>query len=244
MSVWFVIPSKRPPDELSICLNAWREMGYRIAIAREPGDALPADCTVDNTLLIPVAGYLGWARSTNLLVNRVMAQYADAQWFVAGGDDYFPDPAKSADAIAGECEERFLCSPFHDATFGVMQPTGDRWEERNGIARIDGIAGSPWMGREFCRRMYNGTGPMFNGYYHNFADEELQVLCQTLDVFWQRRDLCQMHRHWARKRGDWADAPAWAYAINDPHRSDWDYSKRLFNERKRYGFPGHEPIAR
>ena len=48
-------------------------------------------------------------------------------------------------------------------TFGVMQPTGDRWGERNGIATIDRIAGSPWMGREFCRRMYHGSGPMYNG---------------------------------------------------------------------------------
>jgi hypothetical protein len=127
-------------------------------------------------------------------------------------------------------------------TLGVTQPTGDRWGEKNGEATIDRIAGSPWMGREFCRRMYHGSGPMYNGYYHNFADEELQCVAQKLGVFWQRRDLIQEHRHWARPRGDWRDAPEWAKKINDPRFSDWDKSKALFAARKAAGFPGHEPL--
>ena len=129
-------------------------------------------------------------------------------------------------------------------TFGVMQPTGDRWGdhgEGNG-AVIDRIAGSPWMGREFCRRMYHGSGPLYNGYYHNFADEELQNVAQKLGVFWQRRDLIHEHRHWARPRGDVRDMPEWAAKINDPAQSDWDKSKALFAARKAAGFPGHEPL--
>ena len=118
-----------------------------------------------------------------------------------------------------------------------MQPTGDRWGERNGIATIDRIAGSPWMGREFCRRMYHGSGPMYNGYYHNFADEELQCVAEQLGVFWQRRDLTQEHRHWARPRGDWRDAPDWAHKINNPQFSDWDKSKALFAARKAAALP-------
>lgn len=252
-TVWYVIPSKRPLPEASICLEAWKDMGYCTAILREPCDDRPA--TAD--ICLPVREYLGWARSVNLLVASGLAHAPEAEWFVTGGDDYFPDPNKRAEDIARECTEHFA-EPAREARgmlpwlgsahylsyglMGVMQPTGDRWGERNGIATIDRIAGSPWMGREFCRRMYHGAGPMYNGYYHNFADEELQCVAEQLGVFWQRRDLTQEHRHWARPRGDWRDAPDWAHKINNPEFSDWNKSKALFAARKAAGFPGHEPL--
>lgn len=268
MSVWFVIPSKRPLAEANACFEAWRARGYNIAIVRERADGnTVADRQYDTRQ------YLGWARSVNMLVANVMAFDAAAEWFVTGGDDYYPDPTKTADEIAAECGEYFhtletLKGRRSTPTFGVMQPTGDRWGEAackpcrgsgripsfearticeacGGTGRqatIDRIAGSPWMGREFCQRMYHGSGPMYNGYYHNFADEELQNVAQKLGVFWQRRDLLQEHRHWARPRGDWRDAPEWAKKINDPRLSDWDRSKALFAARKAAGFPGHEPL--
>lgn len=258
MSVWFVIPSKRPRDEVNACLVAWRDMGFYTAVLREHADGgAIADRQYDT------ACYQGWARSTNLLIANVMAFDPQAEWFVGGGDDYYPDPNKRADEIATECESYFAkvhagadaapgvalsvksikaaLNGIADRTFGVMQPTGDRWSDRQGRI-IERIAGSPWMGREFCRRMYQGAGPMFNGYYHNYADEELQLVAQKLGVFWQRRDLNQEHRHWARPRGDWRDAPEWAHAINNPAQSDWDKSKALFAARKAAGFPGHEPL--
>lgn len=260
MSVWFVIPSKRQGAELYTCLEAWHEQGYRIAIAREMTDPIDS-CAQFVDSYTAVHSYQGWARSTNLVIANVMAEYADAEWFVGGGDDYFPDPRKTADEIAAECNEAFLnlhivnkfpwmadsdprpiSKPAVSHTFGVMQPTGDRWGEKNGEATIDRIAGSPWMGREFCRRMYRGGGPLYNGYFHNFADEELQCVAQKMEVFWQRRDLMQEHRHWARPRGDWRDAPAWAHAINNPAQSDWNKSKALFAARKAAGFPGSEPL--
>ncbi len=237
MSVWFVIPSKRPVPEANACLDAWRQMGYKTAVAREDNDGFTSADAQHS-----VSEYQGWARSVNMLIQANMAWDPSAQWFVTGGDDYFPDPNRRADEIAAECEEHFLTAPFHLPTFGVMQPTGDRWGEKNGEATIDRIAGSPWMGREFCRRMYHGAGPLYNGYYHNFADEELQCVALQLGVFWQRRDLTQEHRHWARPRGDWRDAPAWAHKINNPAQSDWDRSKALFARRKAAGFPGHEPL--
>lgn len=281
-SVWFVIPSKRPVPEANACVGAWQDMGYRVAVVREP-----ADGTLDVNFQIPTKSYMGWPRSVNMLVAQIMAYDPSAEWFVSGGDDYWPDPNKRADEIATECRLYFhedFCKTHHGhtmpddpgwkacrerATFGVMQPTGDRWSEGRcttcggggwtvgfkleriecpdcqgkGIsAVIDRIAGSPWMGREFCRRMYHGSGPMYNGYHHNFADEELQQVARKLGVFWQRRDLVQEHRHWARPRGDWKDAPEWAHAINNPAQSDWDKSKALFAARKAAGFPGHEPL--
>jgi hypothetical protein len=246
MSVWYVIPSKRAKQEADACMNAWRDRGYRTAVIREPADGF-LNLTTD--LQLRTHSYLGWARSVNLLIGAVMAYDADAEWFATGGDDYFPDPNHTADEIAIDCKKHFTImgpEPYRGDTFGVMQPTGDRWGEamRNGVleATIDRIAGSPWMGREFCRRMYHGGGPLYNGYYHNFADEELQCVAQKLGVFWQRRDLIHEHRHWARSRGDWRDAPEWARKINDPAHSDWDKSKALFAARKAAGFPGHEPL--
>ena len=240
MSVWYCIPSKRPPNEANACLEAWQQAGYNVAIIREP-----ADGKLDVAIQLDTQAYLGWPRSVNLLVAVVMATDSHAEWFVTGGDDYFPDQNKTADEIAGECGEYFANlhgQNYGNDSFGVMQPTGDRWGERHGEAIIDRIAGSPWMGREFCRRMYHGGGPLYPGYHHNFADEELQNVAQKLGVFWQRRDLVQEHRHWARPRGDWADAPEWALAINHPIHSDWEPSKALFAKRKAAGFPGSEPL--
>ena len=246
MSVWFCLPSKR--EYYAGTLEAWRDMGYKVAIIREAKDGqAPVD------LVLNTSRYQGWARSTNLVIGAVMAARSDAQWFVGGGDDYMPDPNKRAIEIAGECDEHFIklwdhredCPPsgaIANHSFGVMQPTGDRWGEKNGEAIIDRIAGSPWLGREFCRRMYHGAGPLYNGYFHNFADEELQCVAQKLDVFWRRRDVNQEHRHWARPRGSWDDAPEWAHAINHPVTSDWERSKALFAKRKAAGFPGHEPL--
>jgi hypothetical protein len=248
VSVWFVIPSKRPLPEAEACLNAWSERGYRVAVAREFADGLLNMRHVH----VFVSSYCGWARSVNLLVNVVLARHPDVEWLVTGGDDYYPDPNHTADEIARECSDHFRNVNIERTgetievhpTFGVMQPTGDRWMDRGDGqgAVIDRVAGSPWMGREFCRRMYHGSGPLYNGYFHNFADEELQNVAQKLGVFWQRRDLMQEHRHWARPRGDWRDAPEWARKINDPALSDWEKSKALFAARKAAGFPGHDPL--
>ena len=248
MSVWVCVPAKRAEAESTLPL--WQKQGYKIAIAREPGDG-PLQCA---QMRVEVHEYLGWARSTNLLVAAVMATHADAEWFIAGGDDIAPDLNHTADEIAAQCNDHFarlLPSETdipggggYNPTFGVMQPTGDRWGDHGDGkgAVIDRIAGSPWMGREFCRRMYHGAGPLYNGYYHNFADEELQCVAQKLGVFWQRRDLIHEHRHWARPRGNVLDMPEWARKINDPAHSDWDKSKALFAARKAAGFPGHEPL--
>jgi hypothetical protein len=297
LSVWFVIPSCRPPAEAEACLDAWWNMGYNVAIIRAYSDE-PIN---RNTLLIEVDSYQGWARSVNMLVAGVIGHDSRAEWFVTGGDDYYPDPHRRAEDIAAECENYFaekareargnlpwLGDEHHRqlGLFGVMQPTGDRWAEGKcttcagtgnvmgmphtgalaiqlgdacpdcrGLGRsavIDRICGSPWMGREFCRRMYHGGGPLYNGYYHNFADEELQNVARKLGVFWQRRDIVQEHKHWAREQpktaehtglgGDVRNMPEWARKINDPKLSDWERSKALFQKRKASGFPGHEPL--
>jgi len=271
MSVWYCVPSKRPISDST--LGKWREMGYKVMVAREEADG---DTIADK--IYWVDKYLGWARSVNLLIKIAMELDPAAQWFVTGGDDYVPDLAHTPEEIADECQRHFAAGNAVEwskavlwqtlgpkATFGVMQPTGDRWglgpcttcggqgrypeqtvvlcKDCNGTgqsALLDRICGSPWIGREFARRVYGGEGPLFEGYHHNFADEELQCVARKLGVLWQRRDLVHYHRHHARI-SDMATAPDWIKRINDPKHSDWYASKELFAERKAAGFPGHEP---
>lgn len=200
-------------------------MGYKVALLRQ-GEPVAAD------LLIPTDRYLGWAESTNILAREILKTDPRAEWIVGGGDDYIPDLAHRAEEIGRQCTEHF------GGTFGVMQPTGDRWGPSPSKAYIDGIAGSPWMGREWCRRMYGGRGPMFPGYHHMFGDEELQCVAIKLGVFWQRRDLIQFHDHWGRQPGH--NIPAFLQPVNTSKH--WNDSQRLFVGRRNTGWPGHNPI--
>lgn len=254
MSVWLAIPSIRPRAEVEPILKLWIERGYKIALLRqgEPIGGLDLE--------IPTGEYLGWARSTNIMAKRIMEEDPEMTFTVGGGDDYEPDLAHTAEEIA-----EVLCETFGDPaitftgsadrrevhpTFGVMQPTGDRWGDDPAArahwgadrgAYIDRICGSPWMGREWCRRAYQGNGPMFAGYHHFYADEELQEVSARLGVLWQRRDLTQTHRHWGRKPGgaDEEDVPAWYRERVSP---DWGPAGALFAERKAAGFPGSDPL--
>lgn len=230
MNVWFAIPSIRPAAEAEPLLALWRERGYKIALLRQ-GEEIPCD------LHIPTDHYQGWAASVNLLCRRIIEMDEEADWIVTGGDDYLPELNGEARDIGHSCFQHFL------GTFGVMQPTGDRWGEdptQPNVslrgAYIDRICGSPWLGRAFCQRMYGGKGPMFDGYFHMYADEELQCVAQKLDVLWQRRDLTQKHEHALRGRAglpDFLKAPYDNYA----------QAKLLFERRRELAFPGHEPVA-
>ncbi len=225
MNVWFAVPSARPAADAERRLSVWRKQGYRIALLRH-GEPLEADLQIGTDV------YLGWATSTNILARQIMQQDPEAEWIVGGGDDYLPDLAHTAQQIAEKCTAHF------GGTFGVMQPTGDRWGSSPGHAYIDGIAGSPWMGREWCRRSYRGQGPLWPEYFHMFGDEELQCVAVKLGVFQQRRDLIQLHEHWGRERG--GRPPEFLKPVNSPQH--WSESSRLFQTRKRAGFPFHEPI--
>ena len=237
MNVWFAIPSCRSATEAEPLLAKWRELGYKIALLRQ-GEPLDADLT------ILTDHYRGWAPSINVLVRAILVIDPDAQWIVSGGDDTEPDPNLTAEEIGWECAAYFegtalACRP--ESGFGVMQPTGDL-ELWPGSA-IDKFAGSPWMGREFCERMYGGSGPLFDGYHHMFADEELQEVATKLGVFWQRPDLTHKHMHWGRRPGGARreDIPDFLQAVNT--HQHWIESKKLFETRKAAGWPGHEPIV-
>lgn len=261
MSVWYCIPSKRPAEQANEVLKLWRERGYKIALFVDASDyeqqtretETPADYRE------MAFAYPGYAKAVNALVRSVIRDNPDCDWIVTGGDDVEPDPNHSAEEIAKQCSGYFFRLQRAETdsvgaqeleTFGVMQPTGDRWGADepwakqmypNAPAYIDRVCGSPWLGREFCRRMYGGTGPLFSGYYHMFEDEELQNVAQKLGVLWQRPDLTHHHRHWGRKLGATPqDIPEFLKKVSGPEH--WKEAKALFESRKAEGFPGHEPI--
>lgn len=235
----------------------WQDLGYKIMLWRDSD----ADSDAFRGVAMLFGIYPGYARATNELIQFVMCHDPRADWFVTGGDDVDPDPTKTADEIAFECDEHFrdhwnrvsrdqtLC--IHPLTviakyqtFGVMQPTGDRWGDRQG-AYIDRVAGSPWIGREFARRAYRGNGPYWPEYTHMGVDEELQAVAAKLGVFWQRPDLTHYHDHWGRAVppatiGHRSNMPAFLEAPNT--QAEWDRYKSIFAARAAAGFPGSEVI--
>lgn len=271
-NVWFCIPSKRPAEEADPVLKQWRERGYSIALFLD-GVRPYSDTPARADLRLYTERYPGYAVACNSLIAEVMLMDSGAEWFVTGGDDVLPDPNHSAEDIAEQCSAHFYNSmellyppdkpkwayggPWGEggsgaqagsyrawATFGVMQPTGDRWGDKQG-AYIDRVAGSPWIGREFAKRMYQGNGPYHHEYTHMGVDEELQAVATKLGVFWQRPDLIHEHRHWGKPRpgeamGQRSRMPEFLERANS--QEEWNRYKRIFTERQAAGFPGHEPL--
>lgn len=243
MSVWVCIPSARPVNEVTDWCERWFRMGYRIALWRDTERIEAADLCV-------VAPYPGYAKAANALIKMVLDSDAECSWVVATGDDTWPDPNKKAEEIAescnwhfgsrqsavnsGDCDPMGYCPTTH--TFGVMQPTGDQWSDHQGRI-IERIAGSPWIGREFARRMYGGRGPYWEGWWHNWLDEELKLVAESLGVYWMRPDLCHFHDHPLRYPGGrWPDH---LQEVSEDYRR----MKPVFEARRKAGFPGHEPLA-
>lgn len=253
MSVWLCIPSKRPPEEANTVLQRWRDQGYKIALwCDSQADGQAKTCDI---FMAPEEPYPGYAQSVNRLVKLVLNDVdTECQWVVTGGDDVLPDPTKTADEIAGECSE-FFGRPHNEASrerkiehwnpeLGVMQCTGDSWGDATG-PYIQRVAGSPWMGREFCLRINQGNGPLWPAYGHMGVDEELQAVAIKYGVFWQRPDLTHFHQHWGRPRpgekmGLRERMPAFLEHANSAE--EWRKYKAIFAERQATGFPGSEPL--
>jgi hypothetical protein len=190
------------------------------------------------------------------LVITVLRADPFCSWIVTGGDDIEPDKNHTPEEIAAECSRYFgelnaaiMPGSLARSTFGVMQPTGDRWGDDpmgraqwpHAPAYIDRVAGSPWIGREYALRANGGQGPIWPEYWHMFEDEEVQEVAVKLGVFWQRRDLTQHHRHWMRQHDDGeAKMPKFLEKASGPEH--WKEALELFTSRKAAGFPGHQPL--
>jgi hypothetical protein len=147
---------------------------------------------------------------------------------VTGGDDVFPDPLHDPEQIANECEAHF------QGALGIMQPTGDRHlVDKDGRCSAERVCISPWMGREWCERAYQGEGPLCDEYFHFYVDEELHVIAEQQNLLLHRPDLSQYHAWWSREK---KQAPT--HFVDA--KKGWDVAKNLFNRRKWEGFPGSE----
>lgn len=256
MSVWYCIPSARPAAAAQDCVDKWRAMGYSVALWRDIGSE-HVDCDY-----LRYGEYQGYAKAANALILDVLAMDTACDWVVTGGDDTLPDQTKRADVIAHECGRHFglkqnttrpepmissvpgfektvAQNPW--STFGVMQPTGDRFADGS----IDRIAGSPWIGREFALRVNGGVGPYWPEYTHMFVDEEIMQVALKLGVFWQRPDLTHFHWHFMRKN-ERIDSPAVQlpvplHLLHANNQAHWNKYQMLFQQRKRDGFTGAMP---
>jgi hypothetical protein len=228
MKAWFCIPSARPATEANQVLGRWRERGYGVALWLD-SEAAAREC---NFRLVGLGQYPGYAAAVNLLAKEVLAMDPECEWIVAGGDDTEPDDLRSPEQIAGECREHF------GGTFGVMQPTGDRWADGS----IDRIAGSPWMGREWCMRANGGQGPLWPEFTHMFVDECLQQTAIRCGAFWQRRDVVHFHRHYLREGDGVKGRPAPAHLRRWSTPQHWKEMQAIYHRLRAQSFAPCMPI--
>jgi len=223
VSVWAIAPSIRPNGGT---LPTWKAAGYRVAVLRQ-GEPFPeADIT------IPTDRYLGWAKSINILAKVVLEQDTACDWVVNANDDTLPDPNHTPQEIADQCTAHF------GGTFGVMQPTGDLalWP----ASRIDTFAGSPWMGREWCRRSFGGHGPVWDEFVHMHGDQHLWCCAVKLGIYWDLPDLIHQHNHCQRGNqhgaigGDTVNLPGFLKEIYSAQH--WNESTARFQRLQAGGF--------
>lgn len=257
MSTWLCIPSARPFDEAAKCIDAWINLGYRACLWKDTDyDRSEFAWRYGDRVVTIWGAYPGYARACNRLTRHALTMDPTCDWCVTGGDDTFPDPDHDPDEIAQQCWAHFhaawtvrcnnaqkVIDEPHDS-FGVMQPTGHRWGDKQG-AYIDRVAGSPWIGREFAMRMNKGQGPYHPGFEHMFSDECLMAVAQQLGVFWQRPDLVHHHEHWALpdakgNRPLASECPDHLKKWNLPQH--WQESKALFERLRAEKFAECMPL--
>jgi hypothetical protein len=260
--VWVTCPSARPIEDVLKWAAAWKAKGYQVAVWRDNArDSFalqaPGGCDL---VMFHNDPYPGYAIAVNKLVKQIMLMHADAEWFIPYGDDGYPDAAHTAEEIAKECRDHF--SGFYDDirmprkaapvgapspdTFGAMQPTGDRWGENPNHpnpamhgAYIDRVCGSAWLGREFCKSVNQGNGPLWPEYKHMFVDEELQAVAVKLGILWQRRDLIHFHAH-AGRVPNYTEEMIPAHLRKWSGAEHWKEAKAIYLRRQAAGFPGSE----
>lgn len=248
MSVWVCCPSARPVDEVDARFDKWRRMGYKVALMRDEASASQSRPLPKHDYIELCGKYPGYAVACNTLIAHIFASDPECDWVVAAGDDMDPDANFRADDVAGQCSRYFggiNCPELGTtlSTFGVMQPTGDRWGEQDmhlgkrGSAYADRVCGSPWLGREFCRSINQGRGPFWAEYTHMFGDEALFEVASRLGILWQRHDLIHYHEHWARPRKSRTDMPAFLAEANSPEH--WQRSKAVLEAQKAANFAGY-----
>ena len=216
--VWLVLPSANWKMAQKT-FPAWRSKGYKIAVVCPVGlKAIYEGISDIMVLESDTGGYKGWPKSVNYLCKKLM----EVDIIIAAGDDMYPDENYTAEQLRTQFLEHF------GGTLGVMQPYGDKFGSM-ACAECEQICGSAWLGREFRNRVNLGKGPLWEGYFHMFADTELYQVAKKHDCLWIREDLSQYHAHRLRKHH--------TFIPNIP-RGNFESAKNLYYKRKETGFPG------
>jgi len=218
--VWFAFPSANV-DAIRETADLWTDHGCHVVVLSEADIEDQIRVNIDR--FVKVDQYSGWPTSHNIMMRIIRETCPDMRVVIAGSDDIEPDPDLTSDVIHEDMEEH-----FGSDLFGVMNPTGDRFSE------IDLHAVCPWIGRGFIERSYQGQGPFFEQYYHLYSDTELQQVAEQHGVFWQRRDVRQLHKHHCRE--GYVDRLDSARRLKIQKRLNDD--KRIFEHRQKNGFPG------
>jgi len=203
--IWAVWPTLHQEKSIEM-ISFWHEYEYNVAVLVNP--PFTHDDFIEADIVIVQPEWRGFPAAANILCKEVPGNIV-----VVVGDDIHPDK-KSAQEIG----ERFL-KRFPD-TFGVIQPTGDKF------GSWDKCAVSPWIGRKFIEQV----GPYHEGYFHYFSDQELQEHAMKLGVFEQWDDINQYHDHW--QRNEEQKRPLHLLKA----KKKWHDDKRIFEERKLKGF--------
>lgn len=210
-TVAFTIPVARPVEESWHCLSKFAKLGYLIAVwVDDPeSDLISVIKAAAIPAMVLTGKYPGYGASVNALAKQVLHHYPDIKFCLTGGDDLDPVPGIHADIIGAAFEKRL------GGTFGVLQPTGDRFAGGS----IDRIAGSPWMGRDWCLRAHQGMGPLCPEFFHMSVDCALLYAAEQEGVYHRVPELTQRHNHFCREgeQVNWgAVIPDHLKAVNTP----------------------------
>jgi hypothetical protein len=217
-TIWLGIPSANI-EIAKKTFPIWKDLQYKIAIICP--DKLKSNYKGLVDILFTeseTGGYKGWAKSVNFISNKLK----NVNIIIAAGDDMYPDKNFTAYDLQNQFFEHFKGS------FGVMQPYGDKY---GSMARpnCEQICGSAWLGKDFRNKINKGKGPLWEEYWHMWADTELYQVAIKYNCLWIRHDLNQYHEH--RRRGSHKFQPTIP-------SGNTKKSEIIYKDRKIKGFPG------
>jgi hypothetical protein len=215
LNIYVLIPTVLK-EHTSHIFGLWKAKGYKLGLFVDPGQDAACD-------LIIRSKYPGVWNAWNALAKAAVSCGADC--VVLAGDDMEPDPNHTAQEIGQAYLQRF---PHGE---GIMQPCGDpQGIDDSGRPAAARICGSPWMGKEWIKRAYQGNGPVDGRYWAFYADESLYHVAGNLDKLWMEPSLSHFHRHWS-----WHHLPRQPY--HERNQTKWSADKRMFEESLTAGFP-------
>lgn len=215
--IWAVWPSANP-KLADKCAALWNAAGYKTAVLID--DKWDSPLGIEHPSRVIWGGeWKGYPNAMNLLCREVPGDVV-----VCISDDILPPKEETKEVIYSKFMERF------PDTFGVMQPTGDKF------GSIDICCPCPWIGRAFIDEAYGGSGPYNTVYFHYYSDKEIMDVAVLMDAFQARPDLTQYHDHW--QRGKKKRPQHLQKALER-----WKKDKNTCLDREAAGYPGHERSA-